>query len=99
MNQFANVDNNMNNLDMIQQGDNNMMNQEPRMEVELRDDRKEENEVEEDKESNRSNPLLLKEKIIYNENDINAQTNNQNEANFIDPNLIPNAGGGYMAEA
>ena len=108
MNQFSNNDlnnniplqsglngNDMNNLDMNQQGDNNMMNQEPRMEVELRDDRKEEDKVEDDKESNRSNPLLLKEKIIYNDNDINAQMNNQKDVNVIDPN----AGGGYMAEA
>ena len=108
MNQFSNNDlnnniplqsglngNDMNNLDMNQQSDNNMMNQEPRMEVELRDDRKEEDKVEDDKESNRSNPLLLKEKIIYNDNDINAQMNNQKDVNVIDPN----AGGGYMAEA
>ena len=61
-----------------QQSDNNMMNQD--------------NKIEEDKESNVSNPPLLKEKIIYNENDINA---NEKEVNFIDPN----AGGGYMAEA
>ena len=87
--------NDMNNLDMNQQGDNNMMNQEPRMEVELRDDSKEEDKVEDDKESNRSNPMLLKEKIIYNDNDINAQMNNQKDVNVIDPN----AGGGYMAEA
>jgi CRP-like cAMP-binding protein len=95
MNQFGNMDNNMNNLDINQLGDNNMMNQEPRMEVELRDDRKEEDKVEDDKESNRSNPMLLKEKIIYNDNDINAQMNNQKDVNVIDPN----AGGGYMAEA
>ena len=95
MNQFGNMDNNMNNLDINQLGDNNMMNQEPRMEVELRDDRKEEDKVEDDKESNRSNPMLLKEKIIYNDNDINAQMNNQKDINVIDPN----AGGGYMAEA
>ena len=95
MNQFGNMDNNMNNLDINQLGDNNMMNQEPRMKVELRDDRKEEDKVEDDKESNRSNPMLLKEKIIYNDNDINAQMNNQKDVNVIDPN----AGGGYMAEA
>ena len=95
MNQFGNMGNNMNNLDINQLGDNNMMNQEPRMEVELRDDRKEEDKVEDDKESNRSNPMLLKEKIIYNDNDINAQMNNQKDVNVIDPN----AGGGYMAEA
>ena len=87
--------NDMNNLDMNQQGDNNMMNQEPRMEVESRDDSKEEDKVEDDKESNRSNPMLLKEKIIYNDNDVNAQNNNQKDVNVIDPN----AGGGYMAEA
>ena len=91
MNQFGNMDNNMNNLDINQLGNNNMMNQE----VELRDDRKEEDKVEDDKESNRSNPMLLKEKIIYNDNDINAQMNNQKDVNVIDPN----AGGGYMAEA
>jgi len=95
MNQFGNMDNNMNNLDINQLGDNNMMNQEPRMEIELRDDSKEEDKVEDDKESNRSNPMLLKEKIIYNDNDINAQMNNQKDVNVIDPN----AGGGYMAEA
>jgi len=95
MNQFGNMGNNMNNLDINQLGDNNMMNQEPRMKVELRDDRKEEDKVEDDKESNRSNPMLLKEKIIYNDNDINAQMNNQKDVNVIDPN----AGGGYMAEA
>ena len=95
MNKFGNMDNNMNNLDINQLGDNNMMNQEPRMKVELRDDRKEEDKVEDDKESNRSNPMLLKEKIIYNDNDINAQMNNQKDVNVIDPN----AGGGYMAEA
>ena len=95
MNQFGNMDNNKNNLDINQLGDNNMMNQEPRMEVELRDDSKEEDKVEDDKESNRSNPMLLKEKIIYNDNDINAQMNNQKDVNVIDPN----AGGGYMAEA
>ena len=70
-----------------QQSDNNMMNQD--------------NKIEEDKESNVSNPPLLKEKIIYNENEEinNAQMDEQNERRFNDP-FIPNVTNlGYMAEA
>jgi hypothetical protein len=70
-----------------QQSDNNMMNQD--------------NKIEEDKESNVSNPPLLKEKIIYNENEEinNAQMDEQNEKRFNDP-FIPNVTNlGYMAEA
>ena len=89
--QFDNMDNIRD-----QQNDNNMMNQENRIE----EDKKEENR-EEDKESNMSNPMLLKEKITYNENEenINAQMNNQNERNFIDPKIDPNIGLGSFAEA
>ena len=70
-----------------QQSDNNMMNQD--------------NKIEEDQESNVSNPPLLKEKIIYNENEEinNAQMDEQNERRFNDP-FIPNVTNlGYMAEA
>jgi hypothetical protein len=48
-----------------------------------------------------SNPPLLKEKIIYNENEEinNAQMDEQNEKRFNDP-FIPNVTNlGYMAEA
>ena len=59
------------------------------------------NKIEEDKESNVSNPPLLKEKIIYNENEEinNAQMDEQNERN-LNSRFIPNVSdNGYMAEA